>query len=114
MHRLAEILADDVAMRQPQNPRPVNKAQVIDFFGILWSVFPDMHFEGEGSAIEGNEAASWEHVTGTLAGSDIDPSTGRTIEPTGKRFDLHAAMQLCSTTTARSRRCASCGTGWIS
>ncbi|OBF86129.1 hypothetical protein A5791_01385 [Mycobacterium sp. 852002-51163_SCH5372311] len=92
--KLAEIMSDDVVMHQPQNPRPLTKPDMVEFFGMLWNAFPDMHFHGEGSTIEGNEAASWERVTGTLTGSYVDPTSGRTIEPTGKKFDLRAAMHL--------------------
>lgn len=92
--KLAAIMSDDVVMHQPQNPAPLTKSDMISFFGMLWNAFPDMHFHGEGCTIEGNEAASWERVTGTLTGSYIDPSSGRAIEPTGKQFDLRAAMHL--------------------
>jgi steroid delta-isomerase-like uncharacterized protein len=92
--RFAEVLADDVVMHQPQNPKPLDKKAIIMYFGMLWNAFPDMHFEGVGSTIEGNEAASWERVTGTLKAAYTDPASGEEIQPTGRSFDLFAAMRL--------------------
>lgn len=92
--QLSTVLSDQVVMHQPQNPQPLGKDQLVSFFGMLWSAFPDMHFASVGMTIEGNEAASWERVTGTLTGPYTDPSSGKAIEPTGRSFDLYAAMRL--------------------
>jgi len=36
----------------------------------------------------------WEDVTGTMEGPFTDPSTGVTVQPTGKRFEHHRAMNI--------------------
>lgn len=94
IERIAALFADDAVVHQPQNPQPLDKEGVLRFFGGLFSTYPDLHFEGLGSVIEGNEVASWEQATGTMTGLFQDPSTGRTVEPTGKSFDIPAAMHL--------------------
>ena len=92
--RIVELFADDAVIHQPQNPKPLDKDGLQGFFGMLFGTYPDINFELQGSVIEGNEAASWEQVTGTMTGEFTDPSTGNTLEPTGKSFDIPGAMHL--------------------
>jgi steroid delta-isomerase-like uncharacterized protein len=96
-HELPRILAlfsDDVVMHQPQNPRPLDKGGLEAFFAMLFTSYDDIHFELQGHTIQGRDVASWERVTGTMTGAFHDPSTGQTIAPTGKKFDILGAMHL--------------------
>lgn len=45
-NKLVEIMSDDVVMHQPQNPRPLTKQDMIEFFGMLWNRSPTCTFTG--------------------------------------------------------------------
>jgi steroid delta-isomerase-like uncharacterized protein len=92
--RIVDLFTDDVIMHQPQNPQPLDKAGLSGFFGMLFGSYSDIRFELQGHTIQGRDVASWERVTGTMTGPFRDPVTGRTIEPTGKSFDILGAMHL--------------------
>ncbi len=92
--RIIDLFTDDVIMHQPQNPQPLDKSGLGTFFGMLFGAYSDIRFELQGHTIQGRDVASWERVTGTMTGPFQDPATGRTIEPTGKPFDILGAMHL--------------------
>ena len=92
--RIVDLFTDDVVMHQPQNPQPLDKAGLSGFFGMLFGSYSDIRFELQGHTIQGRDVASWERVTGTMTGPFRDPGTGKTIEPTGKSFDILGAMHL--------------------
>lgn len=92
--RIVALFTDDVVMHQPQNPDPLDKASLAGFFSMLFTSYPDIHFELQGHTIQGRDVASWERVTGTMTGAFEDPASGRTIEPTHRSFDILGAMHL--------------------
>ncbi len=93
--RILALFDEDMVMYQPQNPKPLGKADVARFFGLLFSAFPDIRFERSAEpTIDGLQAASWERVTGTMTGEFLDPATGARLAPTGRSFDIPGAMRL--------------------
>lgn len=92
--RITDLFTDDVVMHQPQNPKPLDKASLGQFFSMLFNAYSDIQFELQGHTIQGRDVASWEKVTGTMTGPFHDPVTGRTIEPTDKSFSILGAMHL--------------------
>jgi steroid delta-isomerase-like uncharacterized protein len=88
------LFADSAVIYQPQNPKPLTKDNLAPFFSMIFKTYPDIHFGKEGFTVDGYEAASWENVTGTMLGSFTDPSTGKTVAPTGKKFQHKGAMHL--------------------
>jgi steroid delta-isomerase-like uncharacterized protein len=92
--RIVDLFTDDVVMHQPQNPQPLDKAGLSGFFGMLFGSYSDIRFELQGHTIQGRDVASWERVKGTMTGPFRDPVAGRTIEPTGKSFDILGAMHM--------------------
>ncbi len=93
--RILALFEDDMVMFQPQNPRPLTKADVGRFFVTLFNAFPDIHFERSADpTIDGLHVASWERVTGTMKGEFPDPASGARLPPTGRSFDIPGAMHL--------------------
>jgi len=88
------LFAEDAMIYQPQNPKPLTKQTMNPFFEMVFKTYPDIKFEKEGITVEGYDAASWENVTGTMTGPFTDPATGKTIQPTGKRFEHKGAMHI--------------------
>ncbi|GEM_PF-2171015 len=91
---IKSIFADTALIYQPQNPKPLTVANMGPFFSMVFKTYPDIHFGKEGFTVDGYEAASWEDVTGTMLGSFTNPSTGKTVQPTGKKFQHQGAMHL--------------------
>jgi steroid delta-isomerase-like uncharacterized protein len=94
IERILNLFSADMVMYQPQNPQPLTKVGVGNYFKGLFTTYPDIHFESDGFLIQGNEVASWEIVTGTMTGEFHDPATGNSIPPTGKSFTIPGAMRL--------------------
>ncbi|WP_265443719.1 ester cyclase [Flexivirga meconopsidis] len=92
--QILDLASDDFVMHQPQNPEPLDAQKLVSFFTMLWSALPDIKFNSIGITIEGDTAASWERVTATMTGPMTDVATGKVIQPTGKSFDVEAAMRL--------------------
>lgn len=92
--RVQEIFADDVTIVEPLVPEPLQgKAGLAGFFGPLFKTYPDIHFAEESYLLSGNEAASWERITGTLAGPTRD-LRGRPVASTGRSFDIQGAIRI--------------------
>jgi steroid delta-isomerase-like uncharacterized protein len=92
--RILELFADDALMYHPESTRPLTKDEIRGFFSILFHAYPDIHLESLGELIRGDEVASWELVTGKMTEQFEDPEPGQVIEPTGKSFEIHAAVHL--------------------
>lgn len=88
------LFSDEALIYQPQNPKPLTKKTMNPFFEMVFKTYPDIKFAKEGITVEGYDAASWEDVTGTMEGAFTDPSTGVTVQPTGKHFEHHGAMHI--------------------
>lgn len=88
------IFADDVVIYEPLVPQPLQgKAGLAGFFGPLFNTYPDLHFEGRHVVTQGNEAVSFEIVTGTMRGVS-HTANGQEIAPTGKSFDIKGAIRI--------------------
>lgn len=94
IEQIKALFTDDMVMYQPQNPKPLNKENTLNYFAGLFGTYPDIHFASDGFLIQGLEVASWEIVTATMTGPFHDPATGHTIPPTGKAFEILGAMRL--------------------
>jgi steroid delta-isomerase-like uncharacterized protein len=92
--RVAALFTPDAVVHQPQNAQPMSATAALAFFGMVFKAFPDVRFEAVGASLGRGEAASWERVTGTMLGPMTEPATGKTWQPTGKRFEHIAAMRL--------------------
>jgi steroid delta-isomerase-like uncharacterized protein len=88
------LFSEDALIYQPQNPKPLTKKTMNPFFEMVFKTYPDIKFNKVGITVEGYDAASWEDVTGTMLGPFTDPSTGKTLQPTRKRFDHQGAMHI--------------------
>jgi steroid delta-isomerase-like uncharacterized protein len=93
-NRILELFADDALMYHPESTRPLTKDGIRGFFSILFHAYPDIHLKSLGELVQGNEVASWELVTGKMTESFREPEPGQVIEPTGKSFEIHAAVHL--------------------
>lgn len=94
IERILDLFVGDAVVYQPQNPLPLNKQKLSAFFSLLFETYPDIHFKTEGFIIQGNEAASWETVTGTMSNAFHDPATGNIVEATGNFFKIDGAMRI--------------------
>lgn len=94
IEKILKLFEDDAVVYQPQNPKPLNKDSLNHFFTLLFETYPDIYFKSEGFINQGNEAASWETVTGTMEKPFHDPATGNTVAPTGKQFTIAGAMRI--------------------
>lgn len=101
--RIAALFTPDAVIHQPQNAQPLSATTMLPFFAMVFKAFPDVRFESVGVTLGRGEAASWEKVTGTMLGPMTEPSTGRTFQPTGKRFEHVAAMRLVYSPDRRIR-----------
>jgi steroid delta-isomerase-like uncharacterized protein len=101
--QIAALFTPDAVIHQPQNAQPLSATTMLPFFAMVFKAFPDVHFESVGVTLGRGEAASWEKVTGTMLGPMTDPSTGRTFQPTGRRFEHVAAMRLVYSPDGRVR-----------
>ena len=89
-----ELFADDVVIYEPLVPEPLKgKAGLAGFFAPLFKTYPNIHFEPEYRIVQGNEAVSFEIVTGTMTGRGRNAS-GQEIEPTGKSFNIKGAIRI--------------------
>jgi len=84
----------DVAIDQPENPKPVDAAGVRSFFGMIFKAYPDFHVVIRQAIVDGNAAVSVEQVTGTWSGSFVDPATGKVTAGNGRKFDHPGVMVL--------------------
>jgi len=88
------LFAPNVAIDQPENPKPLDLAGTRAFFGMIFKAYPDFHVVVRQAVVEGNTAVSIEQVTGTWSGPFIDPATGVSTPGNGRKFDHPGVMVL--------------------
>jgi predicted ester cyclase len=88
------LFAEHALIYQPQNPRPLTKGTMNPFFEMVFKTYPDIRFESLAIIVEGNEAVSWERVSGTMLGTFTEPATGQILQPNHKRFNYEVAKRL--------------------
>ncbi len=88
------ILAKDVQIDQPQNPKPLDYNGARRFFSNTFKAYPDFHVDVRQWIAQGNSAVSVEQVTGTWSGPFVNPATGTSTPGNGRRFDHPGAMVI--------------------
>jgi steroid delta-isomerase-like uncharacterized protein len=88
------LFAEGVRIDQPENPKPLDYAGARKFFSMIFRAYPDFHVTVRQAIVDGPLAVSVEEVTGTWLGPFVDPATGKSSPPNGKRFDHPGAMVL--------------------
>ncbi|HEV8020648.1 MAG TPA: ester cyclase [Candidatus Lustribacter sp.] len=88
------ILAKDVQIDQPENPKPLDYQGARGFFTMIFRAYPDFHVTVRQWIAQGNAAVSVEQVTGTWSGPFIDPASGKSTPGNGRRFDHPGAMVI--------------------
>jgi steroid delta-isomerase-like uncharacterized protein len=88
------LFAPDVAIDQPENPKPLDAKGTRAFFGMIFKAYPDFHVDIRQAVVERRTAVSIEQVSGTWTGPFVDPATGVTTPGNGRRFDHPGVMVL--------------------
>lgn len=86
--------SEDALVYQPQNANPLTKKTMNPFFEMVFKTYPDIKFESKAITVDGDEAVSWEMVTGTMEGPFTNPITGEVIQPNGKHFEYKVAKRI--------------------
>jgi len=94
VEKVAALFTPDVAIDQPENPKPIDAAGVRPFFGMIFKAYPDFRVVVRQAIVDGTAAVSVEQVTGTWSGPFVDPATGASTPGNGKKFDHPGAMVL--------------------
>lgn len=94
MKKVVALFVPGGVLHQPQNPNPLDAEAMTRFFTMNFQAIPDYKFEIELVVVEGPYAASFERATGTFTGPFVEQFTGRTIEPTGRRLDVHSIIRM--------------------
>jgi steroid delta-isomerase-like uncharacterized protein len=96
-HEIDTVMAlftPDVAIDQPENPKPLDAAGTRAFFAMIFRAYPDFHVEVRQAIVEGTHAVSIEQVTGTWSGPFVDPATGVSTPGNGRVFNHPGVMVL--------------------
>jgi steroid delta-isomerase-like uncharacterized protein len=96
-HDIAQVealFAPGAVIDQPSNPKPLGRADVPKFFGMIFTAYPDFHVDVQDAVLEGWKAVTIERVTGHWRGPYTDPATGTTTPPNGRAFDHPGAMYI--------------------
>jgi steroid delta-isomerase-like uncharacterized protein len=88
------ILAKDVQIDQPENPKPLDYDGARGFFTMIFRAYPDFHVTVRQWIAQGDSAVSVEQVTGTWSGPFIDPATAKRTPGNGRHFDHPGAMVI--------------------
>jgi hypothetical protein len=86
---LETLLADEFMFSGP-TPEPLSKRACISMHKALWGGFPDLKFNLNILAVQGNVVKGSTRITGTHTGLLIPPTPGNfvTISPTNKKIAL--------------------------
>ena len=92
--KVMTLFSPDVAIDQPENPKPLDYAHTRTFFSMIFRAYPDFHIAAKQAVVEGATAVSIERVTGTWSGPFVDPSTGKVTPGNGRAFDHPGVMVI--------------------
>jgi steroid delta-isomerase-like uncharacterized protein len=96
-HDIATVMtlfAPNVAIDQPENPKPLDFAGTRKFFSMIFTAYPDFNVVVKQAVVEGYTAVSIEQVTGTWSGPFVDPATGVSTPGNGRHFDHPGVMVI--------------------
>jgi steroid delta-isomerase-like uncharacterized protein len=79
---LDEVLSPDYLYHVPGNPKPLNRAQHLQFVTMFYSAFPDLSHTIEDQIAEGDKVVTRATDRGTHRGELMG------IPPTGKQFSV--------------------------
>ncbi|WP_158545052.1 ester cyclase [Dyella monticola] len=94
INKVMAMFSPDVAIDQPENPKPLDYAGTRAFFGMIFRAYPNFHVDVKQAVVDGSTAVSIERVTGTWSGPFIDPSTGKVTPGNGRTFDHPGVMVI--------------------